>query len=142
MYDFNFVDNSSEFSNIKETISLSANDIPLVSKALVKVNKWSDQALEKNLRRRFEKSAVCFPEQMCGQNKVGNTSTDIMFMLYEDGATAAKIQQNKGRFKSGYNVSIESGLLLAAYTDYMIEVGSKEFEAATMTDAELDAVFD
>ena len=142
MYDFNFVDDSSEFSNIKETISLSANQIPYVSTALVKINKWSDQAIDKNLRRRFEKSAVCFPEEMCGQSEVGNTSTDIVFMLYEDGSTAAKIQQNKGRFKSGYNVSVESGLLLAAYTDYMIEIGSKEFEAATMTDAELDAVFE
>ena len=79
---------------------------------------------------------------MCGRSVVGNTSTDIIFMLYEDGSTAAKIQQNKGRFKSGYNVSVESGLLLAAYSDYMIEIGPKEFEAATMTDAELDAVFD
>lgn len=142
MYDFNFVDDNSEFSNIKETISLSADEIPLISSALLKINKWSDQALEKNLRRRFEKSAACFPQDMCGKSEVGKSSTDIMFMLYEDGATAVKIQQNKGRFKSSYNVSIESGLLLAAYTDYMIELGSKEFEAATMTDAELDAVFD
>ena len=142
LYDFNFVDKTAEFGKIKDTIVLSANNIGTVSTALVKVNKWSDQALEKNLRRRFEKSAACFPQEMCGRSEVGNTSTDIIFMLYEDGSTAAKIQQNKGRFKSGYNVSVESGLLLAAYSDYMIEIGSKEFEAATMTDAELDAVFD
>ena len=62
-------------------------------------------------------------------------------MLYEDGSTSTKIQQNKGKFQSGYNVSVESGLLLSAYSDYMMDIGSKEFIAATMTDEELDAEF-
>ncbi|MDB2467607.1 peptidoglycan-binding protein [Planktomarina temperata] len=141
LYDFNFVDKTAEFGKIKDTIVLSANNIGTVSTALVKVNEWSDKALEKNLRRRFEKSAACFPQEMCGKREAGKTSTEVVFMLYEDGSTSTKIQQNKGKFQSGYNVSVESGLLLSAYADYMIDIGSKEFMAATMTDEELDAEF-
>ena len=141
LYDFNFVDKTAEFGKIKDTIVLSADNIGTVSKALVKVNEWSDKALEKNMRRRFAKSAACFPEAMCGKREAGKTSTEVVFMLYEDGSTSTKIQQNKGKFQSGYNVSVESGLLLSAYADYMIEIGSKEFMAATMTDEELDAEF-
>ena len=141
LYDFNFVDKTAEFGKIKDTIVLSADNIGTVSKALVKVNEWSDKALEKNMRRRFAKSAACFPEAMCGKREAGKTSTEVVFMLYEDGSTSTKIQQNKGKFQSGYNVSVESGLLLSAYADYMIDIGSKEFMAATMTDEELDAEF-
>ena len=141
LYDFNFVDETAAFGKIKDTIVLSAENIGIVSTALVKVNEWSDKAIDKNLRRRFEKAATCFPEAMCGKREAGNSSTEIVFMLYEDGSTATKIQQNKGKFQSGYNVSVESGLLLSAYADYMIDIGSKEFEAATMTDEELDSEF-
>ena len=141
LYNFNFVDETAEFGKIKDTIVLSADNIGTVSTALVKVNEWSDKALEKNLRRRFAKSAACFPEAMCGKREAGNTSTEVVFMLYEDGSTSTKIQQNKGKFQSGYNVSVESGLLLSAYADYMMDIGSKEFMAATMTDEELDAEF-
>ena len=31
-----------------------------------------------------------------------------------------------------YNLSVESGLLLAAYSDYMVEIGSNEFNTQTM----------
>jgi len=141
LYNFNFVDETAEFGKIKDTIVLSADNIGTVSTALVKVNEWSDKALEKNMRRRFAKSAACFPEAMCGKREAGNTSTEVVFMLYEDGSTSTKIQQNKGKFQSGYNVSVESGLLLSAYADYMMDIGSKEFMAATMTDEELDAEF-
>jgi len=142
LYDVNFVDQTSAFDKIRETIVLNEDEIIKASKALVKVNKWSDKALAKNMRRRFEKSAACFPEAMCGKREAGNSSTEIVFMLYEDGSTSTKIQQNKGKFQSGYNVSVESGLLLSAYADYMMDLGSKEFIAATMTDEELDAEFE
>ena len=141
LYDFNFVDETAEFGKIKDTIVLSSDNIGTFSAALVKVNEWSDKALAKNLRRRFEKSAACFPETMCSNRVPGNSSTEVVFMLYEDGSTSTKIQQNKGKFQSGYNVSVESGLLLSAYSDYMMDIGSKEFIAATMTDEELDAEF-
>lgn len=141
LYDLNFVDETAEFGKIKDSLVLNSDNIGTFSAALVKVNEWSDKALAKNLRRRFEKSAACFPESMCGKRVAGNSSIEVVFMLYEDGSTSTKIQQNKGKFQSGYNVSVESGLLLSAYSDYMMDIGSKEFIAATMTDEELDDEF-
>lgn len=62
-------------------------------------------------------------------------------MLYEDGSTAVRLQKNKGKFRSAFNLSIESGLLLSAYMDYMAEIGEKDFVANTMTDTDLDGIF-
>ena len=141
MYDFNFVASHSDFERIKDTIGMSSNNVRAVAEALVKVTKWSDVAISKGMRRRYEKSAVCFPQDMCGKSEAGNNSAEVIFMLYEDGSTAARLQENKGRFRSGYNLSVESGLLLSAYMDYMAEIGENEFEANTMTDEDLDIVF-
>ncbi len=142
MYDFNFVAAQSDFDKIKETIEMTSENVRSVSEALVKVTEWSDKALSQGLRRHYEKSAICFPMAMCGKTEAGNNSAEVIFVVYEDGSTAARLQENKGKFRSGYNVSIESGLLLAAYMDYMAEIGEKEFEANTMTDTDLDALFE
>lgn len=141
MYDFNFVAAFSDFERIKDTIEMTSDNVRDVAAALVKVTEWSDLAISKGMRRRYEKSAVCFPQEMCGKTEAGNNSAEVIFMLYEDGSTAARLQENKGRFRSGYNLSVESGLLLSAYMDYMAEVGEKEFEANTMTDSDLDNMF-
>lgn len=141
MYDFNFVASHSDFERIKDTIEMSSKNVRSVAEALVKVTKWSDVAISKGMRRRYQKSAVCFPQEMCGKSEAGNNSAEVIFMLYEDGSTAARLQENKGRFRSGYNLSVESGLLLSAYMDYMAEIGENEFEANTMTDKDLDMVF-
>jgi peptidoglycan hydrolase-like protein with peptidoglycan-binding domain len=141
MYDFNFVAAVSDFERIKDTIEMTSENVRDVAAALVKVTEWSDLALSKGMRRRYEKTAVCFPQEMCGKTEAGNNSAEVIFMLYEDGSTAARLQENKGRFRSGYNLSVESGLLLSAYMDYMAEVGEKEFEANTMDDTELDEFF-
>ena len=141
MYDFNFVAGVSEFDKIKDTIQMNSEQMRTTSVALVKVTEWSDVAIEKGMRRRYQKTAACFPEAMCGKNEAGNTSSEVIFMLYEDGSSAARIQQNKGKFRSGYNLSVESGLLLSAYLDYMAEIGEKEFEANTISDEDLDSVF-
>ncbi len=61
--------------------------------------------------------------------------------LYEDGSTAVRLQKNRGKFRSAFNLSIESGLLLSAYMDYMAEIGEKDFAANTMTDKDLDGIF-
>jgi len=141
MYDFNFVAAHSDFQRIKDTIEMTPNDVREVAAALVKVTEWSDVAISKGMRRRYQKSAVCLPQEMCGKTEPGNNSAEVIFMLYEDGSTAARLQENKGRFRSGYNLSVESGLLLSAYMDYMAEVGEQEFEANTMTDNDLDDLF-
>lgn len=141
MYDFNLVAAFSDFEKIKDTIEVTPENIRSVSAALVKVTQWSDQAVEKGIRRTYEKSALCFPTLMCGNTEEGNNSAEVFFVIYEDGSTAARLQENKGKFRSAYNFSIESGLLLSAYMDYMAEFGEKEFEANTMTETDLDAIF-
>ncbi len=141
MYDFNFVTEHSDFDNIRETIELTSENIRSVATALVKVTEWSDKAVSQNLRRSYEKSAFCFPTAMCGKAVEGNNSSEVFFVLYEDGSTAVRLQKNKGKFRSAFNLSIESGLLLSAYMDYMAEIGEKDFAANTMTDKDLDGIF-
>lgn len=141
MYDFNFVAAFSDFDKIKDTIEVTPENIRSVSSALLKVTQWSDQAVANGIRRTYEKSALCFPTSMCGNTEAGNNSAEVFFVIYEDGSTAARLQENKGKFRSAYNFSIESGLLLSAYMDYMAEIGEKEFEANTMSQTDLDAIF-
>jgi hypothetical protein len=69
------------------------------------------------------------------------TPTKVMFMLYEDGSTAAKIQQKGSNTVFGYNLSIEAALLLSSYLDYMKGKGEAEYSVGTMTDADLNNVF-
>ena len=142
LYDLNFVAEHSDFDKIQDTVQLTQAEISMTSQGLAKVSAWSDKALEKGLRRRYEKAATCFPAAMCDSKEVGKSSTEIMFMIYQDGSTSASIRLNKGRFQKSYNLSVESGLLLAAYSDYMDDIGSKEFQAATMSDTELDSMFE
>lgn len=141
-YDFNFTTEQSEFEKIQDTIVFVTENLTNLEESMVKINEWSDVAQEKGVRRRFEKVASCFPTDQCKDKIEGNSSTEIVFLIYEDGATAASIRRNKGRFAKGYNLSVESGLLLAAYASYMNELGSKEFFAATVSDAELDTLFE
>jgi len=141
MYDFNFVTAHSDFDNIRETIELTAENIRSVAGALVKVTAWSDKAVSQGLRRNYEKSAFCFPAAMCGKVEEGNNSSEVYFVIYEDGSTAVRLQKNKGKFRAAFNLSIESGLLLSAYMDYMAEIGEKDFAANTMTDKDLDGIF-
>jgi peptidoglycan hydrolase-like protein with peptidoglycan-binding domain len=140
-YDFNFTTKQSEFEKIQDKIVFVTENLTSLEQGMVKINGWSDTAQEKGVRKRYEKVAACFPFAQCQDKIEGNTSTEIVFLIYEDGSTAASIRRNKGRFSKGYNLSVESGLLLAAYASYMNELGSKEFFAATATDADLDDMF-
>lgn len=142
LFDFNFVSGQSELDKINETIEMNLENTKLLSASMVSITRWSDQAQENNVRRRYEKTAACFPEQMCDQKIEGNASTEFNFMIYEDGSTGAAIKRWKGRYSKPYNLSIESGLLLAAYADYVADVGLNDFTMNTMTDTELDAMFD
>ena len=142
LYDFNFVQSQSEFDKIREKIVMADTNIIALSSSMVKINKWSEKAQAGGVRKIYQKTAYCFPEAMCAEKKIGNSSTEYVFKIYEDGATAASIRRNKGKFAQEYNLSVESGLLLAAYADYMQDLGSKEFGANTMTDKDLDNMFD
>ena len=41
----------------------------------------------------------------------------------------------------GYNLSVESSQLMAAYLTYMRDIGSKEFNIGNMTDTEIKSLF-
>lgn len=142
LYDFNFVQKSSEFEKIREKIVMAEENLSNLSVGMVKINKWSEKAIEKGVRRNYQKTAYCFPSSMCDEKKVGNSSTEIVFKIYENGSTASSIRRNKGKFEQEYNLSVESGLLLAAYSDYMVEIGSNEFNTQTMSDTDLDSMFE
>jgi len=141
VYNFNFLDPDAQFARIVEKIQLSPDEVEKTVFGLSKVNEWTEVAQERNIRKRFSQMAVCFPESDCEAKVPGNSSTEVVFLTYEDGSTAGQFKRNKGRSSSTYNISNESGLLLSAYLEYMIDVGSKEFEASTMTDEELSEIF-
>jgi peptidoglycan hydrolase-like protein with peptidoglycan-binding domain len=138
---FNFMDPEAEYGRVRESVDLESVELPQVAEALKKVERWSDQAQKAEIRRNFLKRAYCVPEKDCAERKPGNSSTEVIFAIYEDGGTAAKIQRNKGSFSSSYNFSIKSAMLLVAYMEYMADIGSREFNAGSMTDDELDAIF-
>ncbi len=140
VYDFNFVQHVSESNNSSSTISINSADIAQVVYGIQKSHEWSDVAKKKGLRQLHQKVASCFPEDMCDDDK-SDTPTKVLFMLYEDGSTAAKIQQKGGGNIIGYNLSIDSALLLASYLDYMKAKGEAEYSVGTMTDADLNSVF-
>lgn len=141
VYDFNFMSPGAEYEKIRETISMQSSEMAAIMIGIEKIHGWSDIAHEKGVRRRHEKVATCFPESMCKDKRVGNSSTEMVFMLYEDGSTAAKMQRNKGKFVSGYNFSIDSALLLSSYLHYMKKEGEAEYSSGTMSNADLDEMF-
>jgi hypothetical protein len=141
-YDFGFMDPRAEYGTEREIIEMTPDEVDLAIEAFKKVDGWSAKAQREGLRRIFEKAAVCFPEPQCAERKVGYSSTEVVFALYEDGSTAAKVQRNKGPVAVSFNFSIESSRLLTAYLDFMSDVGEKEFTHQSMTDEKLDAFFE
>jgi hypothetical protein len=76
-----------------------------------------------------------------GERLDGKSSTEIRFTVYEDGSTAGRIQRNKGLFVEGYNVSIDSALMLQAYLNHVIKAAKLEFNSGTQTKKQLDEIF-
>ena len=48
---------------------------------------------------------------------------------------------NKGTYCVGYNLCVESSVLLSAYLTYMRDIGFKEFNIRNMSDEELESLF-
>lgn len=142
VYQCDFIDPSAKLNNVRDSIDIYNESAKNVIKALNKVDEWTDVArLEGITGRRIEKRATCFPEKNCAEKKTGISSTEVIFQIYEDGSTSGKIQRNKGRFSVGYNFSVESAILLSGYLEYMVDVGSREFNIGTMTDKEVEDLF-
>ncbi len=140
VYKFKFVQHLDGAGEASNTMSINSADIEHINHGISKSHEWSGLAKKKGLRQLHQKVASCFPENMCEDENSG-TPTKVLFMLYEDGSTAAKLQQKSSDTIIGYNFSIDSALLLASYLDYMKSKGEAEYSVGTMTDADLDSVF-
>ena len=141
-YQFDFLDPTSTYDKVRDSIDVAHDDIGALIFGLNKVDEWTKVAQENNVNRRIEKTASCIPDGLCEEKKQGVSSTEVVFQVYEDGSTAGRIQRNKGKFMVGYNMSVESSILLSAYLIYMRDVGAKEFNIGVMTDDEVKDLFD
>ena len=141
VYRLDFLDPTLTYEKVRDSINIPHNNINEVIKALLNIDKWTITAQENNLTRRFSKTALCIPKGRCENKKTGVMSTEIVFKVYEDGSTAGRIQRNKGTYSVGYNLSVESSVLLSAYLTYMRDIGFKEFNIRNMSDEELESLF-
>ena len=141
-YEFDFIDPVSSYAKVRDRIVVPHDEIEKLISGLEKVDEWTTVAQENNITRRVSKVASCFPEINCGEKAVGKSSTEVVFQVYEDGSTSGRIQRNKGQYVVGYNMSVESSILLGAYLIYMEEAGAKEFNIGVMTDDQVLELFD
>lgn len=142
LHRLNFVDPNEQTERIASNFDLTLDQLSKIRAALHKVYEWSETAKRNSVRRRFDKTAVCFPSDQCEEKVKGNTSTQIDFLIYEDGATGARIVRNKGAFAEPYNMSIESAAMLVAYLDFVAEAATAEFNAGTLNEETLNEMFD
>ena len=140
-YQFDFLDPTATYDKVRDSISIPHSNVDDVILGLQKVDEWTKVAQDNNVNRRIEKTSVCIPLDACETKKQGISSSEIIFQVYEDGSTAGRIQRNKGLFSVGYNMSVESSILLSAYLTYMRDVGAKEFKIGIMTDEEVEKLF-
>ena len=140
-YEFTFLDPSAKYNKERDQIVVVNTDMGSLIDGLDKVREWTETAEKQNVRRRFEKVASCFPNSDCGERQVGKSSTEVVFQIYENGSTSGKLQRVKGEFVSGYNMSVESTVLLGAYLKYMRDIGEQEFKVGSMTEKDLDSMF-
>ena len=142
IYQFDFLDPTSTYDKVRDKIEVAHSDIQSFIAGLHKVDEWTKVAQQNNVNRRIQKTSSCIPKGLCSEKKQGVSSTEIVFQIYEDGSTAGRIQRNKGKFAVGYNMSVESSILLSAYLTYMKEAGSKEFNIGVMSDKEVEKLFE
>jgi len=140
-YQFDFLDPTATYDKVRDSISIEHKNVDLMIGGLQKVDEWTLVAQENGVTRRVEKTSACIPDGACENKVQGVSSTEVVFQIYEDGSTAGRIQRNKGQFSTGYNMSVESSILLSAYLTYMRDVGSKEFNIGVMTDDEVKDLF-
>lgn len=143
-YNFKFIDPKDPIEKVRAQISMSQTQLDETKKALFKLYNWSELAHQNRLRKAFEKRVSCFPETDCvpdQDSSDGKTSTEVRFIIYEDGSTGGRIQRNKGKFNEGYNFSIDSALLLQACISHIMNYSKQEFEAGKQNSKNLDAMF-
>lgn len=141
---FRFIDPTSVNDKTRAEIRLKMGEAERAQKAVAKLGPWSQTAKQARLRTYLEKRADCFPESDCpeGENrKAGQTSTEVMFVVKDDGSTMGRIQRNKGRYADKFDFSIESAMLLQSYMAYVIDLAKDDLNAGSKTKEELKQLF-
>ena len=141
-YEFDFIDPIATYDKVRDTVIIPHENIDQLISAMGQIYKWTEIAQQNSVNRRVSKTATCIPVRSCEVKEAGNSSTEVIFQIYEDGSTSGRIQLNKGKFNVGYNMSVESTILLQAYLIYMRDVGSKEFSIGVMSDDDVLKLFD
>lgn len=142
LYDLKFIEPQHASQNIADQFSLVPEDAETILAALQKAYDWKQTAEENGIRNSFRKTVDCTPAAQCESRVQGNTSTQVDFVIFEQGATGVRLIRNKGAYPSEFGMSIESAALLAAYFDFVLEMGQSGFNAGTRTAEEVDALFD
>jgi hypothetical protein len=144
-FKFHFIDREAHNDVKRDTIEMDRGQLFEVQQGLFKLFEWSKKAQEEKIRRVFSKRAICFPLNECPadgeKGELGRSSTEVRFQIYEDGATAGRIQRNKGRFEEGYNISIDSAMLLQAYAAFVLKESDFDFKAGSQSIKDLDEMF-
>ena len=141
-FNLSFVDPIAEFEKVRDQIKISAKSVSAAIAGLDKILEWTEIAEENAVTRRLEKRASCLSEPICPSVATGVYSSELLFQTYENGSTSGKFQINKGNYSFGYNVSVESAILLSAYLTYMDEIGRKDFDVRSMSDDQVLDLFD
>lgn len=145
MFNFRMIDPSAEIEMTRTLIEVTLDQLEDMQSALLKVSTNSKLAHENKIRRNYQKRVACFPADQCPQERqngeLGKASTEVIFLVYEDGSTAGRLQVNKGAFQEGVNLSIESAMLLQAYIGHVVKVAKLEYKSGTQTIGDLDEIF-
>lgn len=145
VFNFRLIDPTAENETTRELVVMNLDQLKQTQAALFKLRKNSQTAHDNKIRENYAKRVVCFPSDQCPAEREkgqrGKTSTEIVFMIYEDGSTGGRLQLNKGAYQEGVNFSIDSALLLQAYLAYVMKEAKLEFESGVRTQKQLDQMF-
>lgn len=80
-YKFDFLDPTSSFDKVRDTIIVAHEHVETVIQGLQKIDQWTTIAQQKKINRRIEKSAACAPVGNCENKKQGISSKEIVFQI-------------------------------------------------------------
>ena len=122
--------------DITKPASPDASSACKLVRGLMIADKWGEMAKKKGLRRQFSKTILYVQG-----NKESRISTRVNFILYENGATAAQIEYRKFGFPQRFNFSMANALELARYVEDIRVDAAKNITAGSMTDQDLNSIF-
>ncbi|HIP14994.1 MAG TPA: hypothetical protein EYG74_05855 [Sulfurimonas autotrophica] len=105
-------------------------------KDLLRTDKWGKIAEKQGLKRRYAKRA-----SYIDGNASSTISTSVRFLVYEDGAMTAQIEQMKFGFPKQFNFTLTNALELAKYIEDTRKIAYTKWMNKTRTSEDLDALF-